>query len=271
LSLEDCGFMRHLLHSLSTLLLLAAATSAQGLGASPGNQASPGQTAIEKAASANKFALVFFWKERGAQTDKAWGDLQSAARTANWAEITAVQVTDPAEKQLVARYDLGRAPMPLVLAIAPCGAVTKAFTSNITITETQLQSAYVSPCTQLCLKAIQDRKLVMLCVIDRKDPYRPVAVPQGVQDFKADGRFGPATEVVLVNATDEAESTLLQELQVNPRESKPVTVLLAPPGSMVAKFDAGATKAQMVAKLAAAQSNPCANGMCGPNGCGPKK
>ena len=176
LSLEDCGFMRHLLHSLSTLLLLAAATSAQGLGASPGNQASPGQTAIEKAASANKFALVFFWKR--CANRQAWGVLQSAARTANWAEITAVQVTDPAEKQLVARYDLGRAPMPLVLAIAPCGAVTKAFTSNITITETQLQSAYVSPCTQLCLKAIQDRKLVMLCVIDRKDPYRPVAVPQ---------------------------------------------------------------------------------------------
>ncbi|MHB8901785.1 MAG: hypothetical protein ACYC6Y_23770 [Thermoguttaceae bacterium] len=261
--------MRLLLHSVSTLLLLAAATSAQGLGASPGNQASPGQAAIEKAASAKKFALVLFWKERGAQTDKAWGDLQSAARTANWAEITAVQATDPAERQLVARYDLSRAPMPLVLAIAPCGAVTKAITGSIT--EAQVQSAYVSPCTQLCLKAIQDRKLVMLCVMDRKDPYRPAGVPQGVQDFKADGRYGPATEVVLVNATDQAEAAFLQDLQVDPREPKPVTVLLAPPGAMVGKFDSRATKEQMVAQLTAAQSNPCAGGKCGPNGCGPKK
>lgn len=77
--------------------------------------------------------------------------------------------------------------------------------------------------------------------------------------------------VVLVNATDQAESAFLQELQVDPREPKPVILLLAPPGSMVAKFAAGATKEQMVAKLTAAQSNPCANGMCGPNGCGPKK
>lgn len=262
--------MRCFLHSVGTLVILAAVASAQGLGASPGYQASPGQAAIQKAASANKFALVFFWKERSSQTDKVWTNLQSAAaRTAGWAEVTAIQATDPAEKQLVARYDLSRAPMPLVLAIAPCGAVTKAFTGDIT--ESQLQAAYVSPCTQLCLKAIQDRKLVMLCVMDRKDPYRPVTVPQGVQDFKADGRYGAATEVVLVNATDEAESTLLQELQVTPREPKPVTVLLAPPGSMVAKFDARATKEQMVAQLVAAQSNPCAGGKCGPNGCGPKK
>lgn len=264
--------MRHFLHSVSALLLLAAATSAQGPGASPGNQASPGQAAIEKAASANKFALVFFWKERSSQTDKVWADLQSAAAgTADWAEVTAIQATDPAEKQLAARYDLGRAPMPLVLAIAPCGAITKAFTNNTTITETQLQAAYVSPCTQLCLKAIQDRKLVMLCVMDQKDPYRPAMVPQGVQDFKADGRYGAATEVLLVNAMDQAESAFLQELQVDPREPKPVTVLLAPPGSMVAKFDARATKEQMVAQLVAAQSNPCAGGKCGPNGCGPKK
>lgn len=262
--------MRHFLHSASTLLLLAATTAAQGVGVPPGSQASPGQAAIEKAASANKFALVFFWKERSAQTDQAWADLQSAAaKMANWAEVTAVQATDPAEKRLVARYDLSRAPMPLVLAIAPCGAVTKAITGGIT--EAQVQSAYVSPCTQLCLKAIQDRKLVMLCVMDRKDPYRPMTVPQGVQDFKADGRYGPATAIVLVSATDEAESSLLQGLQVSPSEPKPVTVLLAPPGAMVAKFDARATKEQMVAKLAAAQSNPCANGMCGPNGCGPKK
>lgn len=261
--------MERLLHSVATLLLLAAAASAQSLATSVKTQTSPGQAAIDKAASANKFTLVFFWKGREAQTDKVWTDLQSAARAANWAEITAVQVTAPEEKELVARYDLSRAPMPLILAIAPCGAVTKAFTGAIT--EAQLLSAYVSPCTQLCLKAIQDRKLVLLCVIDRKGPYQTLAVPQAVQDFKADRRFGPATEVVLLNSTDRAESALLQELRVNPNEAKPVTVLLAPPGSMIGKFDARATKEQMVAQLAAAQSNPCAGGKCGPNGCGPKK
>ena len=52
---------------------------------------------------------------------------------------------------------------------------------------------------------------------------------------------------------------------------KPCTVLLAPPGSVIGQFDGRASKEQIVAKLVAAQNNPCAGGKCGPNGCGPKK
>ena len=48
-------------------------------------------------------------------------------------------------------------------------------------------------------------------------------------------------------------------------------MFLAPPGSMIGKFDGTATKQQLVAKLVSAQSNPCAGGKCGPGGCGPKK
>lgn len=59
--------------------------------------------------------------------------------------------------------------------------------------------------------------------------------------------------------------------KVDPRTSTSVTVLLAPPGSVVGKFDGAATKEQLVAKLQAAQSDPCAGGKCGPGGCGPKR
>ena len=191
------------------------------------------------------------------------------AKLADRAEVRTVRVTDAAEKEFVARYDLSRAPMPLVLAIAPCGAVTKAFPGGFT--EAQLQAAFVSPCTQLCLKAIQDQKLVLVCVVDQKNAREPVTVPRAVQEFKADGRFGPATEIVLVNASDAGETAFLQELQVDARTPKPLTVFLAPPGSVIGQFDSRATKEQLVAQLTAAQSNPCAGGKCGPNGCGPKK
>ena len=232
--------------------------------------ASPGLAAVERAAAARKFIFVFFWKEKNARTDKAWSVLEPAAgKLAEWADLLAVRVTDPAEKQLVARYDVSRAPMPLVLVIAPCGAVTKGLTGDFS--EAQLRKAFVSPCTQLCLKALQDRKLVLLCVVDQVSPQDAVAIPKGVQDFKADERFAAATEVVLVSARDQGEAGFLKELEVEPRAAKPVTVLLAPPGSVVGKFDARATKEQLVAKLAAAQSDPCAGGKCGPKGCGPKK
>ena len=76
---------------------------------------------------------------------------------------------------------------------------------------------------------------------------------------------------MLLNANDAGEAAFLQELQVDPRLPKPLTVFLAPPGSVIGQFDARATKDHLVAQLAAAQSNPCAGGKCGPNGCGPKK
>jgi hypothetical protein len=159
--------------------------------------------------------------------------------------------------------------MPLVLAVAPCGAITKAFTKAFD--ENQLRAAFVSPCTQRCLKALQDRKLVLACVVDQPVSQAQAAIPKGVEEFKADAKFGSATEVVLVNARDRSEAAFLKDFQVSQQSAMPVVVFLAPPGAMIGKFDGTTTKQEFIAKLAAAQSNPCAGGKCGPGGCCPKK
>ena len=52
--------------------------------------------------------------------------------------------------------------MPLVLAVAPNGAVTGGFPT--TFEKQQLVDAIATPSTQKCLKALQDGKLVFLCV-----------------------------------------------------------------------------------------------------------
>ena len=118
---------------------------------------SPGQAAIERAAAANKYAFLFFWKEQNRQTDAVWNELQPAiGRVADAAECVSVQTTNPAEKALVDHYGASRAPMPLILAIAPNGAITKALAGKFD--ERQFSAAFVSPCTQRCLKALQDRQ-----------------------------------------------------------------------------------------------------------------
>jgi hypothetical protein len=231
--------------------------------------AGPAQAAIERAAAANKYTFLFFWKEQNPQTDAVWNELQPAiGRLADTAECVSVQTTSPTEKAVVDRYGVSRAPMPLILAIAPNGAITKAFPGKFE--ERELASAFVSPCTQRCLKALQDRRLVFLCVRDWPPEARTVAIPQGISDFKADSRFAQATEIVLLNVRDQRESGLLRELQIDSRAAAPVTVFLAPPGTTIGKFGETVTKIELAAKLAAAQSGPCAGGKCGPNGCGPK-
>ena len=270
-----------LLHSAIAVFVLAASTTAttaqdrarrtpsvtdQAIAAN----LSRGQVAINRAAAARKYVFIFFWREKNPQTDKAWSVFQpAAARLADSAEVVSIQITSPAEKQVVDKYGVSRAPMPLVLAVAPCGAITKAFTKAFD--KNQLRAAFVSPCTQLCLKALQNRKLVLVCVVDQANPQNQVTIPKGVKDFKADRKFGPTTEIVLVNARDQREATFLRDFQVDPRAQKPVVVFLAPPGSLIGRFGGTVTKQQIVAKLVSAQSNPCAGGKCGPGGCGPKK
>jgi hypothetical protein len=237
---------------------------------SAADNTSQGQAAIQRAAAANKYVFIFFWNVQNQQTDKAWTVLQSVVnKMADQADVVSIQTTNSTEKTVVDRYGVSRAPIPLVMAVAPCGAITKAFTGAFD--EKKLQAAFVSPCTQQCLKALQDRKLVLVCVSDQTSQPEGATLPQGVRDFKADKQYGPVSEIVLLNAREQSESAFMKELGVEANSAVPVTVLLAPPGSTIGKFDAKASKQQIIAKLVSAQSNPCAGGKCGPNGCGPKK
>jgi hypothetical protein len=250
------------------LMCVATALGQQGAATQPTPANGQGMAALQRAAGAKKYLFVFFWKEQSPQTAQAWDVVQPAvAKMAAKVDLASIQATDPAEKAIVDRYDVSRAPMPLLLSIAPCGAVTKAFTR---FDAAQLPDALVSPCTEQCLKALQDQKLVLLCVVDQKPQQQPT-LPQAVHDFKADERYAQATEVVVLNAAHQAEAQFLGELEIDAKSVKPVTVLMAPPGSVVGKFDAAVTKDQLVAKLAAAQSGCCPGGKCGPGGCGPKR
>jgi hypothetical protein len=245
-----------------------AAVTSSGTDQSVAN-VSQTQDAIDQAAKANKYVFIFFWKDQSPQLDKAWGELKPAvAKMADVAVFVSIRVTNPAEKKIVDKYGASRAPMPVVLAIAPSGVVTKAFTK--TFDEKELRTAFVSPCTERCLKALQSRKLVFVCIVDQANPQDKVAIPKGVEDFKADKKYGAATEVVLVNVRDANEATFLKELEVSTR-SAPLTIFLAPPGAMIGKFGSEASKEVLVAKLVAAQSSCCPGGKCGSGGCGPKK
>ena len=174
--------------------------------------ASQAQAAIDRAAAANKYVFLFFWKDKSPQLDKAWGVLEPAvAKMADVADFVSIRITNPAEKKIVDKYDVSRAPMPMVLAIAPCGAITKAFTK--TFDEKELRTAFVSPATQRCLKALQNRKMVFVCIADQAKPQDQMTTPKGVEDFKADKEYGALTEIVLVNVRRPRRSDVSQGSQ----------------------------------------------------------
>jgi hypothetical protein len=223
--------------------------------------------ARKQAADEGKYLFAFFWKTEDDST-AAMRKLfdESLAKIADRANTVAVSTTDTAEKEIVDEYDLDRAPMPLVLAIAPNGAITGGFPNKFS--EQDLLSALATATTQQCMKHLQNGKLVFLCVQNDETGANEEAM-QGVQDFAADDRFSTATKIVVLDPSDEAEKSFLNDLQVDPATKTAVTVFLAPPGSPIAMYEGATSKDEFLATLQKAGS--CGpGGVCGPGGCGPQ-
>lgn len=227
-----------------------------------------GMAAIRQAADAGKYLFLFFSKADNDQTLAMRTVFDKTMANANdRAQWVVVDVTDVAEKAIVAKFDLSRAPMPLVLALAPNGAITGGFPTKFD--EQQLEGAFVTPVTEKVMKQLQDGKLVFVCIQNGTTKSNDAAL-QGVRDFKADARFSGATEIIMLDPADATEAAFLADMKVAPKTEDAMTVFLAPPGSAIAEYSGATDKAELVATLEKASSSPCAGGSCGPGGCGPK-
>lgn len=229
-----------------------------------GRGRSQGVSIIENAAAAGKYTFIYFYSDEGDLTKSSRAVFRKAlSRITEKAVPLEICTTDPAERQVVGMFRVDRAPMPLVLAIAPNGAVTGGFPQRFE--ESQLLDAFASPCQEKSLKALQERKVVLLCVQNGNTELNVDAM-KGVRDFKSDPKFGPATEIVTLDPADPLESEFLRALQVAPQTHDAVTVCIVPPGQAVARFTGETTKETIVAALSSAGG--CGPGGCGPSGCG---
>ncbi len=195
-----------------------------------------------------KFRFILFSKENNANTQRVATELASSlGRWPERAEWTTMSITDPANREIVDRYQVGRAPMPLVLCVAPNGAVTGAMTGHVT--DKQVDSALVTPTMTRCMKSLQAGKTVVVHV--KSDDA--ISLPMGAEMFLADPEFQSraTTESFVVN--DPSEARFLNDMKIDSATlSSSTVVVLAPPGVLVGKFPATVTAAEIAAKLHAA-------------------
>jgi hypothetical protein len=222
--------------------------------------------AMRRAADAKKHLFVFIYEKDNEQMRAGRKTFDSAVRRlVDAVQWTTVNRTARSEQEFVAKYGLKSAPMPAVLVFTPNGAIAGGFV-GARLTETQLVDSLVSPAKQACLKGLQDRRLVFLCVRSGTEKNDEVAI-KGVNEFKADTRFSSTTEIVRVNRSDSAELKFLAQLEIDPKVDQATTVFLAPPGALIGKYVGATDKAKLVAALEAASSGGCS----GKVGCCPAK
>ncbi|MBK8267798.1 MAG: hypothetical protein IPK83_05645 [Planctomycetes bacterium] len=226
--------------------------------------ATAAETAIQRAADANKYIFLFFFRATDDATKVARTTLDAELlKLADRATTTAVNISDAQEKELVKKYGLDRAPMPLVLAVSPLGAVTRSFPGKFT--EADLLTAFVSVGMEKCLKGLQDRKIVTICVQNEETEQNAGAM-KGVNELVTDKEFAGTIQIVTIDPADKNELSLLKQFKVDPKTKVAETVLLAPPGTVVGNFVGDTTKEVLVAAVKSAAKG------CDPkSGCCPPK
>jgi hypothetical protein len=205
-------------------------------------------TATPAVSPAPKFTFILFWKENNAATQGMIEALKRAvAQRSQRAEWISVNINDGAQRPLVDRYHVERAPMPMVLCVAPNGAITGGITRQIT--DAAIDKALVTPAMTEATKALQDKRIVVIHA--KRDPR--MALPAGAAGFVADLSFKERTTVVNVVLGDTAEARFVKEMEFKPEElSDSMLVVLAPPGVLVGKYQASVTTDQIAADLHAA-------------------
>jgi hypothetical protein len=198
--------------------------------------------------AAPKFTFLLFYKENNANTRRITAELAAAiAARADRAQWQAVSISDPANRPTVEKYQLGRAPMPLVLSVAPNGAITGVMPGRVT--EKAVDAALVTPTMTRCMKSLQAGKIVVVHV--QSDAAR--TLPAGAVAFLADPAFEKRAAKESFVVSDPAEVRFLKDLEVDPAAlSDSTVVVLAPPGMLVGKFSATASASEIAAKLHAA-------------------
>ena len=207
--------------------------------------ASKAQQVLDQSAEDGKFTLIVFYKEETAAVRTMFQVAKDGvAKRKDRTAVTFVQIADPAEKALVERFDVARAPMPMTMVVARNGAITGVFSRQLA--DESLDAAIVTPTMTRCMKSLQEQKLVFVCVQTTEQPL----VPAAVKNMQADPQFKDRIVLVSMQLNDPEEARFLSQMQIDAKQIKGVTaVLLAPPGLLIGKYDSLATKEQVAAAL----------------------
>lgn len=203
------------------------------------------QNALLSSAKEEKFTLIVFYKDQNEST-RLMQQKANEAVSINSVKLTTVSayVDSVSEKVMVDKFGISRAPMPMMVIVAPNGAVTGLYPR--TVSDEQISSAIVTSTMMSCMKELQDKKLVFVCLSRTEQ----VEIPQGVLALQQDPNFKDRVSLIPMRVEDPSEYRLYQQMKLDPTKVQgPYAVMIAPPGVLVGHFDQSATADQIAAAI----------------------
>jgi hypothetical protein len=212
-------------------------------------------TEIEKANKSCKPVFLVAYNANGADADKALSIANSAKKTLKASSLVIkLNTSDAINSDLVTKYRLAGAPLPMILVLDKNGTATGGLTLKDATAE-KLVDMIPTPKSSELIKALTEGKSVYIVVYkESMTSKKSIAENCAVACSKMDNK----TVTLMVAMDDKNETKLLQTLKCDMNAKEPVTYVINKAGQVIGQYN-GLTEVNTL--VSAAKKVP-ASGCC---------
>ncbi|MBF0226692.1 MAG: hypothetical protein HQK76_14660 [Desulfobacterales bacterium] len=215
--------------------------------------------AINAASKNNKYLALLCYDSQ----NSLYKEMQATLNKFNEESKEKIQVyelltSDTKEAEIVEMYRINNAPLPLLLVMAPNGAITGGFPQKV-MTE-QLSKSIVSESISKIIKAMQSEKVVLVLLQNSKTNYNEES-SQAARDFSNDERLKEMVEMFNIDPNTPDNKDFIAQCRLKPDIKESTIVMIIPPGRIAGVYPGKITKDKLLSALAT-----CSAG----SGCCPK-
>jgi hypothetical protein len=224
---------------------------------------------LSSAASHEKIAFVLVTDQGATGVDQARSLIEQAMKQVKKSTLVEVDRSNPENAELVTRFRVAGAPVPLILITTRNGLLAAGVVAAQTTAE-QLVTMVPSPKKGEVIQALQGGKSVFITASRRGMTTQSGATASCAA---ACGQMANQSVMVQIDMDDPQETAFLTAMKVNLASTEPVTLVVNAQGQVTGTY-AGATDVATLVQAATKKGGGCAPGACGPGSgksCGPTK
>lgn len=221
-------------------------------------------TELEKAKKDGKTVFLIVYDKEGADKDKAIKIAKDASsKKAKVTTVVELNITDKANSDLITKYRLAGAPMPLLLVIDKNGIAAGGMVLADATVDGLLKIIPSAKYSEV-LKAINEQK-GLLIVAYKKDMINKSKAIENCK--KVVQTMSNSLVLVELNMDDANEAVLIKQLNVSSIATEPIIYAINKSGQVTGTFDIKASTDD----LKNATNKVIKSGGCGTGGCAPGK
>jgi hypothetical protein len=224
---------------------------------------SAGLADLEKATKNGKVVFAVVFEPGNAGLDDARSLASGAAAKTGNAVMIEIDRTSPESAQFLYKYRLSFAPVPFVM-VFDAGGVLAGVSPVADKAVEDLVQLVPSPKKTEVLRALHSRKSVFITVM-----REGMALKDDISKccLEACNQLNGKAAYVRIDLNDEKELSFLKQLQVDPKSTDPVTVVINALGQIAGSYTGMVETATLVSSAKTAAGGGCCPGGGGSKGC----